>query len=128
MPDIKVTLPDGKILQLPGGSAVSDVAHAIGPGLAKAALAGEVDGILVDLSHTIDADVSLRIITERDPEALSLLRHSAAHVLATAVRELRPDAGIGLALQLKMVSTMTSTLKVRLPQMTWKFLKLRWPK
>ncbi len=95
MPDIKVTLPDGKILQLPGGSAVSDVAHAIGPGLAKAALAGEVDGLLVDLSHTIDADVSLRIITERDPEALSLLRHSAAHVLATAVRELRPDAGIG---------------------------------
>ena len=63
--------------------------------MAKAALAGEVDGHTVDLFHTIEADASLRIITDRDPDALALLRHSAAHVLATAVRELRPRAGIG---------------------------------
>ena len=95
MADIKVTLPDGTVLEVPERSSVADVAAAIGPGLAKAALAGEVDGHTVDLFHTIEADASLRIITDRDPDALALLRHSAAHVLATAVRELRPRAGIG---------------------------------
>ena len=95
MADIKVTLPDGTVLEVPEGSTVGDVAAAIGPGLAKAALAGEVDGQTVDLFHAIEADTSLKIITERDPEALALLRHSAAHVMATAVRELRPGAGIG---------------------------------
>ena len=95
MADIKVTLPDGKVLDLPEGSTVADVAAAVGPGLAKAALAGEVDGQTVDLFHALEADASVRIITEQDPDALPLLRHSAAHVLATAVRELRPEAGIG---------------------------------
>ena len=95
MADIKVTLPDGTVLEVPQGSTVGDVAAAIGPGLAKAALAGEVDGQTVDLFHVIDADTGLKIITERDPDALGLLRHSAAHVLATAVRELRPGAGTG---------------------------------
>ena len=95
MADIKVTLPDGTVLEAPEGSTVGDVAVAIGPGLAKAALAGVVDGETVDLFHAIESDTSLRIITERDPDALALLRHSAAHVLATAVRELRPGAGIG---------------------------------
>jgi threonyl-tRNA synthetase len=95
MADIKVTLPDGTVLEVPEGSTVGDVAAAIGPGLAKAALAGEVDGQTVDLFHVIEADTGLKIITERDPDALALLRHSAAHVLATAVRELRPGAGIG---------------------------------
>ena len=95
MSDIKVTLPDGTVLEMPEGSTVGDVAGAIGPGLAKAALAGEVDGQTVDLFHVIEADAGLKIITERDPDALPLLRHSAAHVLATAVRELRPGAGIG---------------------------------
>ena len=95
MADIKMTLPDGTVLEVPERSTVADVAAAVGPGLAKAALAGEVDGHTVDLFHTIEADASLRIITDRDPDALALLRHSAAHVLATAVRELRPRAGIG---------------------------------
>ena len=90
-----MTLPDGTVLEVPERSTVADVAAAVGPGLAKAALAGEVDGHTVDLFHTIEADASLRIITDRDPDALALLRHSAAHVLATAVRELRPRAGIG---------------------------------
>ena len=95
MADIKVTLPDGTILEMPKGSTVGDVAASIGPGLAKAALAGVVDGQTVDVFHVIEADAGLTIVTERDPDALDLLRHSAAHVLATAVRELRPGAAIG---------------------------------
>ena len=95
MADIKVTLPDGTVLKVPEGSTVADAADAIGPGLAKAALAGEVDGEMVDLFHAFEGDAGLRILTERDASALALLRHSAAHVLATAVRELRPGAGIG---------------------------------
>ena len=92
---IRVTLPDGKVLTLPAGSTPQDVAQAIGPGLAKAALSAQVDGELVDLSRPLDRDVRIRLITERDPEALPLLRHSTAHLLATAVRMLRPDAEIG---------------------------------
>jgi len=92
---IRVTLPDGKVLELPSGSSAGDVAAAIGPGLAKAALGAEIDGRVVDLAHVIEADVNLRLLTARDPEALGLLRHSAAHVLATAVREIVPGAGIG---------------------------------
>jgi threonyl-tRNA synthetase len=92
---INVTLPDGTVLEMPQGSTLGDVAAAIGPGLAKAAAAGEVDGETVDLMHALDHDVSIRLFTDRDPEALSVLRHSAAHILATAVRELRPGAEIG---------------------------------
>jgi threonyl-tRNA synthetase len=92
---IRVTLPDGTVLELPSGSTAGEVAAAIGPGLAKAALGAEVDGEFVDLFHPIDTDVSIRIFTSRDPESLGLLRHSAAHIMATAVRELVPSAGIG---------------------------------
>lgn len=93
--NIKVTLPDGAVLDLPRGSTVGDVAARIGPGLAKAALGGQVSGQIVDLMQPLDGDAEVRILTARDPEALGLLRHSAAHVLATAVRELIPGAGIG---------------------------------
>ncbi len=92
---IRVTLPDETILELPRGSTAGDVAAAIGPGLAKAALAAVVDGETRDLLTPIESDARIRILTEKDPEALAVLRHSAAHVLATAVRELRPGAGIG---------------------------------
>jgi threonyl-tRNA synthetase len=92
---IQVTLPDGKVLEVPEGSSSYDVAAEIGPGLAKAALAAEVDGEVVDLHRPLADDCRVRLITERDPEALELLRHSAAHVLATAVRKHRPDAEIG---------------------------------
>ncbi|MEQ9397980.1 MAG: threonine--tRNA ligase [Longimicrobiales bacterium] len=92
---IRITLPDGKVLELPRGTTAGDVAAAIGPGLAKAALAAEVHGEVVDLMTPIHADTDIRILTDRDPEALDVLRHSAAHVLATAVRALRPGAGIG---------------------------------
>ncbi|TVR63203.1 MAG: TGS domain-containing protein, partial [Gemmatimonadales bacterium] len=92
---LRVTLPDDRTLELPPGSSGHDVALAIGPGLARSALAAEVDGDLVDLHRPLNGDVRVRLITERDPEALELLRHSAAHVLATAVRKHRPDAEIG---------------------------------
>lgn len=92
---IQLTLPDETVLELPAGSTPCDVALAIGPGLAKAALAAKVGGELVDLNHSLEGDASVRLITERDPEALPLLRHSSAHILATAVRTLRPGAEIG---------------------------------
>ena len=92
---IRITLPNGDVLDLPRGSSAGDVAAKIGPGLAKAALAAVVNGETVGLMEPIDEDAEIRILTDRDPEALAVLRHSAAHVLATAVRQLRPGAGIG---------------------------------
>jgi threonyl-tRNA synthetase len=77
------------------GSTPRDVAAAIGPGLAKAGLAAVVNGETVGLMQPLEADAELRILTEKDAASLAVLRHSAAHVLATAVRELRPGAGIG---------------------------------
>ncbi len=94
-PMINVTLPDGTVLEVPLDSSIGDVAAAIGPGLAKAAVAGQADGETVDLDTPLSGDAAVRILTERDEDALAVLRHSAAHVLATAVRELRPGAGIG---------------------------------
>jgi len=92
---VHVTLPDGKVLELPAGASAHDAAAAIGPGLARAALAAVVNGELVDLHRPLPERAELRLVTERDPEALPLVRHSAAHVLATAVRRLRPGAEIG---------------------------------
>jgi threonyl-tRNA synthetase len=92
---IRITLPNGDILEMARGSTPSDVAASIGPGLAKAALAAEIDGEVVDLMTPMESDSHLRLFTDRDSESLAVLRHSAAHVLATAVRELRPGAGIG---------------------------------
>ncbi len=92
---IKIELPNGDVLELPSGSTAGDVAAAIGPGLAKAAVAAVVNGETVGLMEPIEEDAGIRILTEKDPESLAVLRHSAAHVLATAVRELRPGAGIG---------------------------------
>ena len=94
-PDITIRLPDGRTLTLPAGSSAADVAAAIGPGLARAALAAVVNGEIVDLNRPLADGASVRLLTDRDPEALGVLRHSAAHVLATAVRELVPGAGIG---------------------------------
>jgi len=93
---IHVTLPDGTGMEVPTGTTVDEVARKIGPGLARAAVGAKVDGEVVDLMRELDQDVELTILTERDEEeALPILRHSTAHVLATAVRELEPDAGIG---------------------------------
>jgi len=92
MPDIR--LPDGSVKSFSGPVTVADVAKSIGPGLARAALAGKVNGRLVDVSHRIEHDAELSIITERDREGLELLRHSTAHLLAYAVKELFPQAQV----------------------------------
>ncbi|MCY3944445.1 MAG: TGS domain-containing protein, partial [Gemmatimonadetes bacterium] len=94
-PSICVSLPDGRELALPEGATAADLAAKIGPGLARAALAATVDGEVRDLARPLPDGAEVRLLTERDPEALGVLRHSAAHVLATAVRELVPTAGIG---------------------------------
>ncbi|MEK9506898.1 threonine--tRNA ligase [Gemmatimonadota bacterium Y43] len=92
---VRAILPDGSARELPAGSTAGDVAASIGPGLAKAAVAAVVDGEIVDLMRPLEGEVQLSILTDRDPRALEVLRHSAAHVLATAVRAVRPGAGIG---------------------------------
>ena len=94
-PSIRVSLPDGREVALPEGATAADLAAEIGPGLARAALAATVDGEVRDLARQLPDGAEVRLLTERDPEALGVLRHSAAHVLATAVRELVPTAGIG---------------------------------
>ena len=96
MSQITLTLPDGTHRSVPAGTSVGDVAGQISPGLAKAALAGVVDGKLVDLAYTLDHDASVRIVTDRSPEALPLYRHSTAHLLAAAVTNLFPGAQCGI--------------------------------
>ncbi len=91
---INITLPDGSVRQFDKAVSVREVAASIGPGLAKAALGGKVDGKLVDTSHVIASDAKLAIVTDKDPEGLELIRHSTAHLLAYAVKELFPDAQV----------------------------------
>lgn len=89
-----VTLPDGTERAFDAPLTVMDVANDIGPGLAKATLAGRVDGALVDASYLIDTDVQLAIVTSRDEDALELMRHDAAHIMAQAVQELFPGTQV----------------------------------
>ena len=91
---VAITLPDKSVREFDKPVSVAEVAAAIGPGLAKAALAGKVDGKLVDTSFVIDRDASLAIVTDKDPEGLDLIRHSTAHLLAYAVKELFPEAQV----------------------------------
>ncbi|AKS42041.1 threonine--tRNA ligase [Wenzhouxiangella marina] len=91
---IQITLPDGSIKSFESPVTVHQVAESIGPGLAKATLAGEVDGALVDASHEIDHDAELRIITGRDEEGVDLIRHSTAHLMAQAVKRLFPETQV----------------------------------
>ena len=91
---VNVTLPDGSVRQFEAPVTVAQVASSIGAGLAKAALAGKVNGRLVDTSHLIDADAALAIVTAKDAEALDLIRHDAAHVMAQAVQELYPGTQV----------------------------------
>ncbi len=93
---MQVTLPDGNSLELPDGATGADAAAAIGPGLAKAALAVRVNGDLRDLARPLDDGVPIEIVTDRSDDALALIRHDAAHVLATAVMELYPGVKISI--------------------------------
>ncbi|MGQ3054610.1 MAG: threonine--tRNA ligase [Roseateles sp.] len=91
---ISIQLPDGSRREFPAALSVGDVAASIGAGLAKAALGGKVDGKVVDLSHVIDHDVQLAIVTDKDADGLDLIRHSTAHLLAYAVKSLYPEAQV----------------------------------
>ncbi|MER2555683.1 MAG: threonine--tRNA ligase [Thauera sp.] len=90
----KITLPDGSVRSFDHPVTVAEVAASIGAGLAKASLAGRVGGRLVDLSHRLDADADLAIVTDKAEEGLEIIRHSTAHLLAHAVKELFPDAQV----------------------------------
>lgn len=91
---ISITLPDGSQRQFEQATTVAQVAAAIGAGLAKAALAGKVNGKLVDTSYLIEQDATLAIVTDKDADGLEIIRHSTAHLLAYAVKELFPDAQV----------------------------------
>ncbi len=91
---VNITLPDGTVRPYENPVTVAEIAASIGPGLAKAALAGRVNGNLVDTSFRIEADAAVAIVTDKDPAALDLIRHSCAHLLAHAVKELFPDAQV----------------------------------
>ncbi len=95
--DIK--LPDGSVKEVAEGATVHDVAASIGAGLAKAALGGKIDGAFADLTDIVPAGAEVEIITDKSPEALGVMRHSAAHVMAEAVQELFPGAQIGFGPQ-----------------------------
>ena len=95
MNTIRLTLPDGSVREVPAGTTARAVAQSIGAGLAHAAVAARVDGQVRDLDRPIEGDANFAILTDKDPAALDVLRHSAAHIMATAVRELFPKAGIG---------------------------------
>jgi len=90
----QITLPDGSVRSFENPVSVHEIAASIGPGLAKAALAGKVDGRLVDTSYIVDRDAEVAIVTDRDEEGLEIIRHSAAHLLAHAVQELYPGTQV----------------------------------
>ena len=91
---LHITLPDGSQREFPGPVTVAEVAASIGAGLAKAALGGKVDGKLVDTSFRIEQNAALAIVTAKDADGLELIRHSTAHLLAYAVKELFPEAQV----------------------------------
>ena len=91
---VQITLPDGSLREFPGPVTVAEVAASIGAGLAKAALAGKVDGKVVDTSFSIASNARLAIITAKDADGLEVVRHSTAHLLAYAVKDLYPDAQV----------------------------------
>src|SRR2546427_594205 len=93
--ELVLTLPDGSERRVPTGTTPRAVAESIGPRLAKAAIAAKLDGSIWEMDRPLTLSGPFQILTDKDPDALYCLRHSAAHALATAVRRLHPDAGIG---------------------------------
>ena len=91
---VQITLPDGSVREFPGPVTVAEVAASIGAGLAKAALGGKVNGALVDTSYSVTENAALSIITAKDADGLEMIRHSTAHLLAYAVKELFPEAQV----------------------------------
>jgi threonyl-tRNA synthetase len=105
---MKITLPDKSVREYEGPLTVYDVASDIGPGLAKATLGGQVDGVLVDGTHRIEKDAKLRIITGKDEEGLDIIRHSCAHLLAQAVKQLFPEAQVTIGTLMVCVISLKS--------------------
>ncbi|MGB0104582.1 MAG: TGS domain-containing protein, partial [Candidatus Sulfotelmatobacter sp.] len=93
--NIHVTLPDGGGKDVPKGTTALDIAKSISPRLADAALVAKTNGDLIDLTRPLEKDTKLRLLTEKDPEALHVYRHSSAHLLAAAVLELFPETKLG---------------------------------
>src|SRR2546425_4990377 len=92
---IQIKLPDGSTKEVPKGTTALDVAKSISPRLADAALVAKTNGDLIDLTRPLEKDTDLRILTDKDPEALEVYRHSSAHLLAAAVLELFPETKLG---------------------------------
>src|SRR5947209_16030839 len=96
MPEnIHIKLPDGSDKEVPKGTTAFDIAKSISPRLADAALVATTNGDLIDLTKPLEKDTDLRLLTEKDPEALEVYRHSSAHLLAAAVLELFPETKLG---------------------------------
>src|SRR5260370_26123318 len=93
--NIHINLPDGSDKEMPKGATALDVAKSISPRLADAAIVAKTNGDLIDLTRPLEKDTDLRILTEKDPEALGVYRHSSAHLLAAAVLELFQETKIG---------------------------------
>src|ERR1700691_4553998 len=96
MDTVQITLPDGATREVPRGTTSAQIAHQISPRLAKEALVARADGELVDLSRPLEQDAKISILTAKDPDAVQVFRHSAAHLLAAAVTELFPDVKLGI--------------------------------
>ena len=96
MATLQITLPDGATREVPRGTTAAEIAQQISPRLAKEALVARADGELVDLSRPLEHDAKLSILTAKDPDAVQVFRHSAAHLLAAAVLELFPDVKLGI--------------------------------
>src|ERR1700726_4222395 len=96
MDTIQITLPDGATREVPKGTTAAEIARQISPRLAKEALVARTNGDLIDLSRPLDHDTKLAILTAKDPDAVEVFRHSAAHLLAAAVLELYPDVKLGI--------------------------------
>jgi len=96
METIQITLPDGATRDVPRGTTSAEIANQISPRLAKEALVARADGELIDLSRPLEHDVKISILTAKDPDAVQVFRHSAAHLLAAAVLELYPNVKLGI--------------------------------
>src|ERR1039458_9322352 len=96
MSNILVTLPDGSVRDVPLGTSAFEIAQSISPRLADAAIVAKIDDRLYDLKRPIEANVTLQILTNRDPQALDVYRHSTAHLCAAAVLELFPETKLGI--------------------------------
>src|SRR6202161_396062 len=96
METVQITLPDGAIREVPRGTTSAQIAHQISPRLAKEALVARADGNLVDLSRPLEQDTKISILTAKDPDAVQVFRHTAAHLLGAAVLELYPQVKLGV--------------------------------